>query len=218
MKKITLSLVAAALSFASFAQDAGKKIKKDKAGVEARHHKGGPRGHELADKVNLNDAQKSQMKIQKQELRKQLEEVKNSNLSNDQKQARRKEILEQRREQMKGILTPEQKQKVKELKKDKVAKKKDGKGEGRGNRKDKMQQELGLSTDQSSRIEAINKSFRTEVKSIRANADLSQDQKKEQVKALQQKHKEELRSLLTTEQQNKLKDRVKNHPRRSAVK
>ncbi|WP_207496427.1 hypothetical protein [Aridibaculum aurantiacum] len=222
MKNVTLSLLALAITFASFAQRAEGRAKKEKAGIEQRHHKGdhkaGKRGGDRLSELNLTDAQKSQLKAQNETFRKQMEELKNSNLSDDQKKERRQEIIKQRREQLQSILTPEQKQKAQELKKDFGAKRGARAGEGRGKEFEKMQEELGLTADQSSKLKAVNESFRTNIKNIHSNADLSKEQKKEQMKLLQQKHREEIRSLLTTDQQEKLKDRMKNRPNRSAVK
>lgn len=219
MKKIALSLMAIAITFASIAQKHDKtgkhKDHKGKAGIEARH-----KGDFKADKLNLNGAQKAQVKAQNEQFKKQMEELKASNLSDDQKKVRRKEILDARRTQMAAILTPEQKQKAQGMKKE-MGKKhgermKDGDRKMGNDRKggDKMKEELGLTDAQSSKMKTINENFRNTVKSIRSNDALTEDQKKEQMKKAQQKHKEDIGSLLTNEQ----KDRMKNRPNRRAVK
>jgi Spy/CpxP family protein refolding chaperone len=224
MKKISLSLVALAITFASIAQSQHKK-EFGKEGKEKHQKEFRQKGADFGEKLNLTEAQKSQVKAQNEAFKKDMEALKASTATEEQKKQQRKDLLQKRREQMQAILTPEQKEKAKELRQQAKAKH-DGKGkfEGRkhggekGKGAEKFHQELGLTADQSAKLKQVNQSFRTSLQDVRKNESLTEDQKKEQVKSLQQKHKEEIRSLLTTEQQDKLKDRVKNRPNRRAVK
>jgi hypothetical protein len=65
---------------------------------------------------------------------------------------------------------------------------------------------------------ALNKSFRNDMKSIKENSALSQDEKKEQMKNLKQKHKSDMESLLSSGQKKQLKSQHKNRASRNAVK
>jgi hypothetical protein len=64
----------------------------------------------------------------------------------------------------------------------------------------------------------LNESFKNKRQEVAKNTALTEDQKKEQLKSLKQQHKEDIQSMLTTEQKEKLKIRVKNQPNRKAVK
>ena len=215
MKKLALSIMAIAITFASIAQKNNKggkhKNHKEKTENEARHN-----DDYKAEKLDLNDAQKVKVKAQNEQFKKQMEELKASNLSDEQKKVRRKEILEARRQQMASILTPEQKLKARKIKKEKNDKKDIGikNREIRKEKVEKLKEDVALTNNQSAQLKALNESFRTKVKAVQSNATLTGEQKKEQRQALQLKHKEDIRSLLTTEQ----KDRMKNRPNRKSVK
>lgn len=214
--------MALAIAFASIAQNGKKEHHngKDKAGKEMKHHKG-----HAAEKLNLTDAQKAQLKLQNEEFHEQMQQLKNANLTEEQKKERRKELMKNRHEQRKALLTPEQKEQAKKLKKEgkykhngKGKKHDDDRGQAKGKKFGNMQEELDLTDAQSDRLRIINENFRNEMQSLRSNQSMTQEQKQEQMRALQLKHKNDIRSLLTTEQQDKLKDRLKNRPNRRAVK
>ncbi|MGB3089962.1 MAG: hypothetical protein WBB20_08350, partial [Chitinophagaceae bacterium] len=74
-----------------------------------------------------------------------------------------------------------------------------------------MKTELGLTDAQSAKIESNRKEMGEKMKTIRENKSLSDEQKKEQMKELMKKQKENMKSVLTEEQLKKLKDT--NHKR-----
>jgi Spy/CpxP family protein refolding chaperone len=222
MKKIIVAVAAVAISFTSIAQDQqGKKWdKKDRTEQRGGHSK-------IAEKLNLTDAQKTQAKTLNESFRKQMQELKaNTSITDDQRKERREALAKEHRSQFEAILTPEQKAKAQDLKKDFKGDKKEGRGERKEGKKDfgkggeknfeKMQQELGLTADQTSRMKSVNDKFKTDIQSIHSNSSLTQDQKKEQMQSLQKKHREEIQSLLTDEQKSKMKDHRKDHDRKQA--
>jgi Spy/CpxP family protein refolding chaperone len=84
----------------------------EKRGEKMREHR-----DKMAKELGLTDDQKSQMKTIHQDARKQAQAIKNdSSLSADQKKAKMKELHEQTMAKSEAILTPEQKQKMEQLK------------------------------------------------------------------------------------------------------
>ncbi len=80
--------------------------------------RGGQNNHmaELAAKLNLTDAQKQQFMQINRDTRKQVMAVHNdSSLSDDQKKEKTQDVRKQAHKQMFGILTPEQREKLKEM-------------------------------------------------------------------------------------------------------
>jgi hypothetical protein len=71
---------------------------------------------------------------------------------------------------------------------------------------ERMKISLQLTDDQASKIKSQNEAFRAQVQAIRANDNLLPDQKREQMKALFDKQKADFASVLTPDQQAKLKD------------
>ncbi len=70
--------------------------------------------------------------------------------------------------------------------------------------KDKYEQ-LGLTNDQQQKLNTINSEEKTKKEAIENNKDLSDDQKKEQLKTLKKDAKNQKSSLLTSDQKIKLK-------------
>ena len=71
-------------------------------------------------------------------------------------------------------------------------------------------EKLNLTEDQQEKMKALHQSFSTQVKAIKDNQSLSEDQKKEQMKALSVKRREEMKAILTPEQQQKMLEQRKN--------
>lgn len=69
----------------------------------------------------------------------------------------------------------------------------------------KMAQELNLTAEQKIQIEAIRKQTRESMKAVRSDSTLSDDQKREKNRDLIKSEMEQIRSLLTPEQQAKAK-------------
>lgn len=77
-------------------------------------------------------------------------------------------------------------------------------------RQEKMKIKLGLNDEQSAKMASIHKESMEKLKSIRENQSLTQQQRKEQAKKLQEDNKEKMKSFLTAEQLKKL-DEMKSH-------
>jgi Spy/CpxP family protein refolding chaperone len=233
MKKILLGMVAAMIAFSSIAQN------KHKSNENKGFHKGGKhfRGNENYEKLNLSNDQKAQIRTLNESFRQQMQDLKKDGISAEEQKAKRMELAKERQQKISGILTPAQREQAKdmrreykedrkedkdELKEDRKENKKDRKetkrGGIRGEKVGKMSNDLNLNQDQSNKMAALNKSFRNDMKSIKENSALSQDEKKEQMKNLKQKHKSDMESLLSSGQKKQLKSQHKNRASRNAVK
>ena len=77
----------------------------------------------------------------------------------------------------------------------------------------KMAKELNLTPDQQTQIEAIRKQTREAVKGVRNDASLSDDQKHAKTRELMKAGEEQVRAILTPEQQAKAKELRAKHGR-----
>lgn len=125
MKKIALSFMAIAISFASIAQSESAEHKGHRKGANKEfRHKGG-RGFE---DINLSDAQKSQIKTLNENFRTQMKSLSSDKaLSQDAQREKRKALKIEHRSQLLALLTPEQKKQWEEKRKQHKVEGKDGK-------------------------------------------------------------------------------------------
>jgi Spy/CpxP family protein refolding chaperone len=224
MKKIVLGLFALTMTFASIAQSTDTK-----GNTQQEHRRGGKHdGAGYYEKLNLTDAQKSEVKLLNDSYRKQMQDLRNQgSITVDQQKEKRQALSKEHREKLNAILTPEQRQQAEAFKKDFKGKKGDFSGvrgnrkDGKGERKDRftnLTKDLNLSADQSTKMASLNADFKNNIKSLQQNTSLTKEDKKEQMKSLMQKHRTELKDLLTADQKKDLKNRMKNRATRSAVK
>ncbi len=207
MKKIIgLFLVAAIAATSVNAQE----IPERKSEKPHMMHKKGRHHHGMdMQKLNLTEDQKAKFKAQKESFKKQMEELKkNDNITVKEWKGQMESLKKENKAKMNGILTSEQKTQMEKMKIEQKAKMQDmGK-----QRAEKMKAELGLSADQSARLDANRKETGEKMKSIREDKALSEDQKKEKVKAIMEGNKEKMKSILTEEQLKKMKEmRHKGH-------
>ena len=225
MKKIVLGLFALTMSFASMAQSTNENKAEHK-----EFRKGGM--HDRAgymEKLNLTDAQKSQVKTINDDFRQQMQNLKNQgSLTVDQQKEKRQALAEEHRNKLQAILTPEQRKQAEAFKQDFKGKKgdmTDGKRGahksdmkvGRDDKFSNMTKDLNLTTEQSTKLATLNENFKSNLQSLQQNSSLSKEDKKEQMKSLMQKHKSEMESLLTADQKKQLKNSMKNRSSRAAV-
>ncbi len=195
MKKILFAMMVWTISFGAIAQS------------EGRH--GNRLGKEKIAELNLTNEQKEKIKAEKEVLKKKLEELRgNTGMSAEDMKNNRVEIMKTHKEAMKAILTPEQQDQVKEMKKEMKVEGGKVRGEGRGQKMkenfEEIKQDLNLSADQSAKMKTLNGELKTNMQKIRDNTSLTQEQKKEQVKALMSSHKTSVDAILTAEQKSKL--------------
>ena len=69
----------------------------------------------------------------------------------------------------------------------------------------KLAEELNLTEEQATKVEAIYQTYNPQIKSLKANKTLSEEDKTAQIKALKDKKKDELKEVLTADQYKKKK-------------
>ena len=121
MKKIITGLFAiAAFTFSVNAQDHNaeghKKMHKENQGMHKGHH---GKGMEGLEKLNLTDAQRQQIKSINEDFKNRMQALnQNDNMLVKDMKAQRKALMEERKNRISAILTPEQKNKFEQLHKE----------------------------------------------------------------------------------------------------
>jgi Spy/CpxP family protein refolding chaperone len=206
MKKIFLSVFAAALLVGvSQAQDSPeKKPRQHEAG--RYHHRG-----ENFKSLNLTAEQQTQLKALREENRKKMAKLKkNDNITVKEWKTKMSAQRAEQKAKFESILTTEQKAQLQKQREER----KSHFGERSGRRMDRIKADLNLSDDQSARLKAKRESMSAKMKSLREDKSLSDEDRKTQTKALMQKQKEEMKSILTEEQIKKLEERQRERPQR----
>ena len=190
-------LVATFILSASQAQEIPER-KAPKQEMKRKHH----RGDEFKS-LNLSEEQKEKFKALREENRKQREDLKkNDNITVKEWKAKMEAQRKEQRAKFQSILTDEQKAQLDKSRLERKDKFKERSKE----RSEKMKAELGLSDDQSAKLKASREAMGEKIRAIREDKSLNDENKKEQVKELMNKHKEEMKSVLTEEQLKKLEE------------
>lgn len=214
MKKITLGIMAVALTFSAMSQTNGNSTDKNNSRQkEFKHNRF--KGGENFDKLNLTDDQKVRIKTINESFKQQMKDLhKQGNITVDEQKQKREALVKEHREKIAAILTPGQRQQAETFKKDF----KGGRNGARGDRFENLTKDLNLTPEQSAKMTSINSAFKTNLQSIRQNSSLNEDQKREQMKSLMKQHRSDVEALLTNDQKEQMKSRLKNRPNRTTVK
>ncbi len=213
MKKIiALSLVLAAFTFNSQAQVERKKGKAEGDKKEMKNHRGDRSSHDgKMNKINnLSEAQKSQLKAIREEYALKQQRLDAQNLGEAQKKEQKKLLMEERRNNVASILTPEQKAQMTGQWKDKKGERTEGKKQHKKGH-EKMKKELSLSDAQVQQLKQQHEAMKSRKMAIKNNESLSKEQKKTQMKALKAEAKTQRSTVLTAEQQAKWEAMKKEH-------
>jgi Spy/CpxP family protein refolding chaperone len=210
MKKIIVGALVLSIAAGVNAQE----IPERKAERPAIHERmKGREGHAGMDfkSLNLTAEQKEKFKSQNENFRKQMEELKkNEGITVKEWRSKMEDLRKDHKARMEGLLTADQKA---QLEKQKVEGK--AKFEARAKeRADNMKTRLGLTDEQSAKLEKSRQQAGADIKAIRDNKSLDEEKKREQIKELMKKQKENMKSILTEEQLKKLKEaREQGHER-----
>lgn len=183
MKQILTTLIALLLmSAAVMAQEKGKKELKK----------------QFQKDMNFSPAQQEQLKTMRQSMKEEARAIRNNAaLSSEEKKSRMKAIREKNQTSVKTILTPDQQAKWGQWSdKRRQFKKEQG---GKMKRKE-MMRNLNLSKEQQGRMKELNKGMKEKAESIRNNQNLTDAQRKEQLKALRMERVKMSKELLSPEQ------------------
>ena len=200
MKKlIAFTLVLASVGFTATAQE---RRESKSPGIEGRmkmHDK------KTMQELNLTEAQKTQLKAQKEASKAQLEAIKNdASLTEQQRAEKAKAIHQDQRNKMQALLTSEQKLKLEESRKASQAR-----GKEMGEKRKQAYKDLNLSTEQSAKLKAKREASKVKIDAIKANSSLTEEQKKAQVKEVMKSSKADMKNILTEEQFKKLQEMKK---------
>ncbi|MEI6946931.1 hypothetical protein V9K67_06985 [Paraflavisolibacter sp. H34] len=181
-------------------------------------------GKFAGDELNLTEDQKARMKSIRENHRKQLEDLKKQDKLSEAERTKRRDALQQKfKAEYESVLTSAQKQQLaknKEAWKENKAEWKDRKGERKGDRKEgrgpgmgdgrfqrgQLPEELGLSADQKQKVAAIHQQYRPRMEALRNDASLSQDQKRSKLEDLRKQQQEQVKKVLTAEQNQKMEN------------
>lgn len=166
------------------------------------------------DKLDLSADQKTKIKAINEDFRKQMTELKKQDqITVAEMKKRRQSIQENHRSQITALLTPAQKDQLSKMKTERKGKFQQGKGrrdefvKNRG----QWQKELNLTADQQQKVAKIRSESRTKMEALRNDNSISQSQKKEKMHELMKDQQEDIRSVLTKEQTEKMKTLRKDH-------
>ena len=214
MKRIlSLTVMAAILSSSAFAQQNRDTKKDDRPG---KHMRSGT----MKDELGLSAAQKEQMKNLNEKYKSQHEAIRNNaSLTQDQKKEQMKDLREKQQTEMKALLTTEQRtkweaqkekreQQWKDRKKDKAVGTNKGFHNGEKGNKGVMMDDMNLTTDQQSKIKGLREERFTKMKAIKENSSLTETQKRDQLKALNDDIQKRQKAILTPDQQKKWDEKM----------
>lgn len=160
------------------------------------------RKHEKStESLNLTEEQKTRLNTIRGEERTEMEALKKAgNMTMADRKAKRTALHEKYAAQRKAVLTPAQ-----QTQWDAVQKNGRGRGAHRKTGGKMTKQDLNLSADQQAKMKGIREEFKTKAGVIKNNAALTGEQKKERFRELNTQQHEQMKSLLTKEQLERLK-------------
>ncbi len=203
MKQTILSIVAMVILVTmAFAQKIeNEQIPSHPHRFQHRHQQ------DFARALQFTDEQKEQMKsISKEFYHKMADLSKNEDISVKELRDQRADLVKAYRASFQNLLTPDQKERWIELKKKNEEKKK----MMAGKRLEKMKTRLNLSDEQTAKIQNLDEQYRDQLRRFKEGDLNSRVDRKEEIQTLRKLHKEELRAILSPEQQKMLDDRKKD--------
>jgi len=162
------------------------------------------RHHGWMKDLNLTADQKSRLKTIHAEQRKEMEGLKgNTALTADQMKAKRAELHRKYADQAQLVYTPEQKQQIEKMKADWKAKGKDHARDGRS-ANHHFAEKLNLTQEQKDRLKQLRTDSKSQFEALRNDKSLTDEQKKARFKDLRKQQHEQMKTVLTKEQLEKM--------------
>jgi Spy/CpxP family protein refolding chaperone len=189
-------LIVAALAFLLFTTAASAQERQPKT-----NHNHGQKKEAIAKKLNMTEAQKTQLKTYKQEYKAKLAVLdKNDQMMMGEYKKQKIQLQADRKAKIATVLTAEQKNQLAQIKAEKKAHHK-----AQHEKKMKaLQTKLNLTEGQVKDMAVRKEQAKKEIATIKANQSLTKENKKTQIKALKTKQKESFVSSLTAEQKQQL--------------
>ncbi len=209
MKKIMLPALILALAFTANAQEIPER---KAAHPPMMHHRMQQARHDrmrVMKQLNLTNAQKEQFKTQREEFRKKMEDLqKNDGITVKEWRTRMENLRKDHRDKMQSIYTPEQRGRLEKMREDRQVRQ----GERMKQHAERMKTHLGLTDEQSAKLEKSRKEMGEKIKAVREDKSLTEEKKREAIKELAKNHRESLKTILTEEQLKKMKEGKRQVP------
>jgi Spy/CpxP family protein refolding chaperone len=209
MKRIFMSAVALMLVTAA--------VHAQTDSTQGQHHEwrqGQGQQENMYQQLNLTADQQSKLKAMRDDFKKQADAIKAQNLSEDEQRTKMQALHQQQRQQIDAILTTDQKQQLEKLRserREQMNNQRNSDSTGKGNRQSwnnhkggqNIQKELNLTSDQQAKVKAIRTDFKSKAEAIRNDQSLTKDQKHAKFQELMQQQRDQMKTVLTKEQQDK---------------
>jgi Spy/CpxP family protein refolding chaperone len=206
MKKLLIAATAILITAGSLQAQTEKQDSK-------QFHQKGMHTRKGMQHINLSDEQKKQVKELNAGYEKKFSELRNNNsITMGDYKSKTAALKKEQHEKMQALLTPEQKTQLAAQRKEGDRKMK----EGQAKRVDQMKTKLGLSDEQATKIKAGQAGLQDKIKAIHQDQKLSDSEKKEQVRSAMKQQRDEMQSILTPEQLQKMKSGRKSRGVESA--
>lgn len=201
MKKlIAFTFLLASAGFAATAQER-RAVKTPRTEEKMRMH-----DKKTMQELNLTEAQKAELKAQREASKVQLQAIKaDASLTDAQKAEKAKALHQEQKAKMQALLTSEQKAKLEQSRKD--AKER---GKEMGEKRKQAFKDLNLTSDQSAKLKAQREASKSKIDAIQSNSSLSDEQKKAQIKEVKAASKADMKNILTAEQMKKMQEMKKD--------
>jgi Spy/CpxP family protein refolding chaperone len=224
MKKLLIALIALiTVSVTANAQTGAAverrpKVERTREALRRHHHRKirkHRRHHRMAQQLNLSEQQKMQASLYKADFKKKMTELNsNEKITVKEQRDRKASLLKEKHAKMESLLTPEQKNKMAQLKADHKAK-----GEQHdAARMDKMKSKLQLTDTQVAQMKTQRESMMTKLKAIKENNSMDRTAKKEKLQSLKEEMKQENKKIFTEEQLKKMEEWKKERAEKQSVK
>ena len=173
-------------------------------GAKAQNVEKAKHGQEIMQQLDLSKEQQKSMKTINKKYRSNIEVVKeNQTLSKSIKRAQVQSLRKDKDQEIKGVLTEAQYIKLQNAK----AEKKEGKKKKKA---DDLKAELDLTDKQSQELQAIKDKYQPQIRAVKGNESLTEDQRKVEIKELKDQKKKEVEGILTKDQLIKMKSLKKS--------
>ena len=180
------------------------KMHQHKQGYGMNRHRG---NFMMMRAISFTDAQKQQVKALNEDYNTKVKNLeKGDNITLKDYRTQKANFEKERKSKFQDILTTDQKNKIAQAKKERSEKMK----LMAQKRMEKMKTDLNLTDDQVAKMKAQGESSMKQLKAIRENSSLSEDQKKEQLMDLRKSSHESMNSILTADQLKK-KEELRNN-------
>ena len=204
MKKLLSIIAVIAITISASAQEKRHKMHEKGGFNEGKHRPGKAHNRQMMKALNFSEAQKSKLKANRESFRVKMQQLeKEENITVKEYKARKEALHKENRAAMQSVLTPEQQQQMADMK----LKREQQNKEREQVRLEKMKTNLSLTNEQAAQIKSQQEAFHNKQKAIRENESLSIEQKKVQMKALQESARQERMKVLNAEQLEKMKAR-----------